>query len=251
MPARLLAADGRELPWPPERLAAYEPLVFLLHGFNVTRSDGIRCLFDFAGLLSRAGHTPGAYVWVSWPGDGFGGPLCYPTQEPDADDTAFYLDRLLRERIRPRQPVHFAAHSLGSRVVFRTMSLLRGSAVRVGEAVVLAAAVDSDAPSRLDRYRDGVARSGRVSVLHSDEDLVLRFAFPVGDLAAALLYGGHTSRALGFKGPTAGASGQSIPANVESERAPGAGHGDYLPSRPPNDLQRAAAVATARRLAGR
>lgn len=218
----------RETAWAPEHLSAYEPLCFLTYGFNVKRDEGMASLDAFARLLAAQGFVPGAFVWVSWPGDGFGGPLCYPAQEPAADDTAHLLAGLIRDRVRPRQPVSFVAHSLGSRLVLQTLDELRGSHVKVGEVVTMAAAVDGDAPSRTDRYRAAVTGAKRFSVLHSQKDWVLHFAFPAGDLVASMFYGGDTCTALGFRGPKDGPS-LPVPGNVNPLLAPGATHSDYLP----------------------
>ncbi len=247
--SRLLSAGGAETTWRPGRLAAYEPLCFLTYGFNVKRREGIACLEAFARLLEARGCTPAAFVWVSWPGDGLGGPLCYPAQEPAADETAYHLARLLCDEVRPRQPVSFVAHSLGSRLVLQTMENLRGSPVKVGQVVTMAAAVDGDAPSRTDRYRAAVTAARRVSVLHSEKDWVLRFAFPPGDLVASIFYGGDTSTALGLRGPRDGPS-LPVPGNVKSLPAPGAGHGDYLPGTPLKSEQAWAAGVAASLLNG-
>src|SRR5260370_23121403 len=58
-----------------------------------------------------------------------------------------------------------------------------------------------DSVARPSRYRDAVSRAGRVFWLASQRDLVLRYAFPVGDLVASILFGGYTQSALGLVGP--------------------------------------------------
>lgn len=240
-PASLLTAEGRPTARPVADLAAYEPLLFVLHGFNVSRTDGIGQLSRFATAISATGLEFGAIVWVTWPGDGPGGPMSYPLQEPDADDTAHHLARALSEAVRPRQPVHFAAHSLGCRVVFETVKQLLGSAVRVGTVVTMAAAVDGSSPSESRRYRAAVASVDRVLVLRSEDDRVLRWAFPVGDLVASLFYGGSTCAALGFRGPAPSVEG-GAPGNIDVARHRGADHSDYLPppTGSPTPLQSAA-----------
>lgn len=245
-PAGLLGPEGRPTGRPISELARHEPLLFLLHGFNVNRKDGVAQLSKLAKALSEKDLGFGAIVWVTWPGDGPGGPMSYPLQEPDADDTAHHLARALSETIRPREPVHFAAHSLGCRVVLETVNRLLGSTVAVGTVVTMAAALDGDSPSRLARYRSAVESVDRMLVLRSVDDRVLRWAFPVGDLVSALFYGGSTCPALGFGGATTSPDG-GVPRNVDTRLHRGADHGDYLPppTGEPSPLQSGAADAIA------
>lgn len=244
--------DDRLVPEGPRLLKHAGQLVFLLHGFNVRRPDGRQALTDLALLLSAPPISLSAtFVGVLWPGDDRLSPLTYSLEERDADQTAARFATVLRDVVRPGAPVHFAAHSLGCRVALDTMRRLDGSSVSVGQVALMAAAVDADALARSDRYRSAVGAAQRVAVLHSTSDLVLRLAFPAGDAFAALLYGGYTSAALGFRGPKPSKS-ETLPADI-AEDAAGAfkvGHGHYLPGRPLDPRQVAAANWTGKVIGG-
>lgn len=243
-PARLDFADGTASPHPPGLLNGYEPLVFLTHGFNVGRAEGVASLHGLATLLDEAGVHPGAFVWLTWPGDGFGGPLCYAGQGPEADATADAFATVVRD-LRPRAPVHLVGHSLGCRVLLRAATRLAEAGVAVGSVVVMAAAVDRASPGASTAYRRGVDAAGRVHALCSRSDTVLRWAFPVGDLVGALLYHGDSGTALGLSGPLRPPDPNAPGARFTSATHDGAGHGDYLPAPTPSTLQRSAAAAVA------
>ena len=239
-----------------ERLGQSGPLTFLLHGFNVDWLNGWDTARRFALLLRElAPNLEGHVVAVLWPGDDRLSPITYSREERDADETATRLSRALTTRIRPSQPIDFVAHSLGSRVTLETMTQLVGSGVLVDRALLMAAAVDADAVARPSRYRDAVSRAGRVFWLASQRDLVLRYAFPIGDLVASILFGGYTQSALGLVGPRPARNPDSpVPNTVAGQSLTefGVGHGDYLPGNqwPAAPLQRNAAHFAAQVLAG-
>jgi len=190
-----------------------------------------------------------------WPGDDRLSPLTYSLEERDADQTATRLARALAERIRPVEPVNFIGHSLGCRVALETMTRLAGSGVMVEHVLLMAAAVDADALSRSSRYRDAVNRARRVFWLASERDRVLRYAFPVGDLVAAILFGGYTQAALGLVGPRAARKPDSpVPTTVSGRSLTefDIDHGDYLPGNqwPPDQKHRGAAHYAAQVLGG-
>jgi hypothetical protein len=99
-------------------------------------------------------------------------------------------------------------------------------------------ALDNDCLGRAGRacYRSGTLAAERVAVLASAEDLVLRFAYPLGDLGQSVLFGERWGTALGRTGPFE----PDGPTSTKLERVPlskasaDVDHGDYLHlDRPP------------------
>ena len=81
-------------------------------------------------------------------------------------------------------------------------------------------------------FRRGVESAGRLAVLSSDKDNVLKLAYPLGDLVQAFLFwADRAGAALGLRGPEP-AGILPVPANVQHVPIPSrrkARHGDYLP----------------------
>lgn len=224
-------------------------MVYVVHGFNVDRPSGHESLFAFAQRL--ASRTPdAAYVAVTWPGHSWAGPASYPLEGNDADDSAVELARFI-DRVHPAgTELSFVTHSLGARVVLGAVRRLAPGRYPLTEVCTMAAAVDDFSVSIPSAYRAEVERAGRVAVLASERDAVLRLAYPLGDFLQSFLFFWKDvpGLALGYHGPRA-APNRPIPANVrhtQIPRAVGAGHGDYLFSGTPNARQaRAAAFAAA------
>src|SRR5271169_1507157 len=117
VPARLtLATPTMDI------LQQCQEVVFLVHGFNVSRSDGAAELQNLAQLLPAVGD--GAVVAVLWPGDSAIGPLSYPFETNKADDSAVELAKFINDNLPQRPSISLVAHSLGSRVVMQTVQQL-------------------------------------------------------------------------------------------------------------------------------
>jgi hypothetical protein len=223
-----------------DALAAEERVVFLVHGFNVSLREGEQALCDFAASLPS--HRNVGLVATLWPGDHFLGAASYPFEGRDADDTAFELARFIEDTLAPQTPISFAAHSLGSRVVLGAMGRL-SEEYPVEQVCVMAAAVDDFSLADADVYRTAVEKSERVAVLSSENDEVLRFAYPAGDLLQSFLFfwREQSGLALGYRGPRR-AGDAPVPSNVLHEPIPDdreADHGDYLPKGLPSDEKQA------------
>jgi hypothetical protein len=204
--------------------ASFSDFTLVVHGFNVTRAEGLAACAE----LERAARIDATcWLGVLWPGSSPTlGALCYPWKEGPADETGTRLATAL-DSLAPRR-LSVVAHSLGCRVVLQTLRALRSP--RCDEVALLAGAVDCDALVRSDRYRDAVARAGRVVVVSSKKDHVLEWAFPVGDVVAELLHGGYSRCALGRCGSCASGAAAS-PNTIGVPIAPtnAVDHGDYLP----------------------
>lgn len=207
-------------------------VVFLVHGYNVTRQVGRTSLLALADNLTS--HGAGAYVVVLWPGDstllGF---ASYPLEGRDADDSAAELVRFIDRVIRPTAELSFVSHSLGARVVMETTKRLRGRSYRIGQICLMAAGVDDFSLSAPASYQSATQLAARVAVLASERDVVLRYGYPAGDFLEQFLFADQiTSQALGLRGPKP-FKGQAVPAQVFHVQIPWGdevGHSDYLPN---------------------
>jgi pimeloyl-ACP methyl ester carboxylesterase len=200
-------------------------LVLATHGFNVSGEHGMQALGGWEGLCGLP--NPCTYVGVLWPGDSRFLPIIdYPLEGSVALDSGRLLARFLDRYATGAATLSFSSHSLGARVLLETVRHL-GRNVRT--AVLMAGAIEADCFTR--EYADAAAKIGRILVLASEADLVLQFAFPIGNLFGELVMQGHpyTSRALGRDGPE---TTIGLAAECRSWQIPTGwkfGHGDYLP----------------------
>lgn len=235
--------DGPEGTAAEDRLRGASSVIFLLHGFNVTRPNGARSLRRLAELLPGAEGR--ALVGVLWPGDSWARAAGYSFEGRDADDSASALRRFIEDVLLSGTVVSFAAHSLGCRVALETVLHL-DSRFEVDQLALMAAAVDDYSLAWDRAYRTAMGRARRASVLAARSDDVLRLAYPVGDLLQAFLFfrREESGLALGHHGPRPHRRSRgTVPANVKHLQIDGLGvnHGDYLPGRSTNDKQRATA----------
>jgi esterase/lipase superfamily enzyme len=226
-------------------LQSCSSVTFLLHGFNVDRSNGTAELTALANELSAT--TTGAAVAVLWSGDSVAGPLSYPFETNNADDTAVELTKFIADWLPQRPRLSLVAHSLGCRVAMETVRHLWIKDIPVAQVCLMAAAIDNDSLGDIASYQGAAEHAARVAVLYSPSDRVLRYAYPVGNQLSAFLHWTRTTdAALGYSGPVAEAA-ESIPSDVVPVGIPaaaGADHGDYLPAATGaiNPLQAAAAA---------
>jgi esterase/lipase superfamily enzyme len=221
-------------------------VVFLVHGFNVNRSNGAAELRNLSTLLPAMGD--GAAVAVLWPGDSMLGPVSYSFETNKADDTAVELAKFIGDNLPQGPTISFAAHSLGSRVVMQTVQQLKIIGVPVSQVCLMAGAIDNVSLAGEADYLAATQYAQRVAVLYSPSDTVLEYAYPAGNLLSAFLHWAPTSNAaLGFTGPTTPSTDSvSIPPEVEAtgiEKAAAVNHSDYIPnaSGAPSSKQLAAA----------
>lgn len=207
-------------------------LLVLVHGYNNSRSFGRARLVRFCGMLEAGGNSD-VMLSVLWPGDGWAKALTYPFEGRDADDSADALSKWLSTNAASDTRVAFVGHSLGCRVVMNTAKqLARRGRPALDRICLMAPAIDNDSLGRqgVTCYQDATLSSDRIAVLASEEDLVLHFAYPLGDLAQSILYGERWGCALGRTGPVE--SEARITSRIESvpkaNRARDVDHGDYL-----------------------
>lgn len=235
-------ADGATLPAFTSVTRGRE-VVVLLHGYNNTRQQGHDSLVRFAQFLGTAGVTA-LMLAVLWPGDGWAKALTYPFEGKDADDSAESLVKWIGSHVDQRARISLIAHSLGCRVAMRTAQLLaerqNSGTPGLGRVCLMAAAIDNDCLGRegVTCYRRGTLATERMAVLASEEDRVLGFAFPLGDLAQTILFGERWGTALGRTGvkdrdPDVLARVEHVPL---SNPARNVDHGHYLGVKSATDL---------------
>ena len=212
--------------------------VILIHGFN--NSDGASAeAFMFFRNAQTGYYVPGAhdafnalFADTFWPGDAKWGWLdavdflVYPHAVHAAVRTADELATLL-SRMPNLQRVSFVTHSLGARVAFETIALLRQrTSVHVDRIVLMAAAIPSEmleAGGQFSGLMADLSREGsQILVLYSHHDNVLFYTFPPGQAAAGRSE--RSDRALGWVGPTVAMPGFSR--TLYGAQMSG-GHGDY------------------------
>lgn len=229
-------------------------VAFLIHGYNNTRSVGIRKLLDLASLLPLA--SSGALVATLWPGDHWLRGASYPLEGRDADTTAVKLAAFITRVIPPETPLSFVTFSLGARVALECIRRLPVDQHPVAQVCLMAAAIDDDSLAAPKVYSAATEKSERVAVLSSRADKLLKSIYPVGDLFQAFLFARDTpGGALGFNGPQRHRkSGRPVPANVLRQPLNedfGVDHDDYFPGKTITDKHRAAAQFADEVLAGK
>jgi pimeloyl-ACP methyl ester carboxylesterase len=200
--------DGREVDWDAhvaEFTAACQGgrLLILLHGYNVNRSDGRDSLYHYMKLLDAEGWKE-PMLAVLWPGDGWAKALTYPFEGSDADNAGDVLCKWLTTNVKADTRLAFVGHSLGCRVVMQAARrLARAGRLDLDRIVLMAPAIDNDSLGLCGRfgYRKATLRAEQVAVLASQQDWVLRLAYPLGDLIQTILFGERWGRALGYTGP--------------------------------------------------
>ncbi|MEI2767656.1 MAG: alpha/beta hydrolase [Nitrosomonas sp.] len=210
-------------------------VLFRTHGFNVNREEGIADLSAWANLLELGDNT--LFIGVLWPGDSRWAPVVdYPFEGDEAITSGRLLAPFLDKHFTEAVSLSFASHSLGARMILEAIRQMSRS-VRVRRLIMMAGAIDDNC--LIEEYSDAAKKVDEISVLASHEDVVLKLAFPIGNLLAGIISRGHPywQGALGQDGPDS-----PYPENIRSgwQKIPDGweyGHGDYLggtlPAMPP------------------
>jgi hypothetical protein len=169
------------------------------HGFNVNRQEGISNLNHWSEWLQLGAN--GFFVGVLWPGDARWIPVIdYPIEGNEAIKSGKLLAEYLAANFSGVNSFSFSSHSLGVRMVLETIRNL-SSLARLKTITVMAGAIDDTCLSN--EYNDAATRMSSISVLASDCDDVLKWAFPVANPVAGILTRGdpYWHGALGRYGP--------------------------------------------------
>jgi pimeloyl-ACP methyl ester carboxylesterase len=197
------------------------------HGFNVNRGDGIYCLSRWERLLTLP--TTGVFLGLLWPGDSESlHALSYPVEPKNAVAAGTMIAAFVDKNFGNAASISFVSHSLGARVILTAMSKLN---LPVRRAIVMAGAIGDDCLTA--EFADVPGKVGAVSVMASKEDEVLRWAFPLGDLAAEIFDRDHPwwESALGRFGPKQRPDHYQSPCQIPDGWK--YGHGSYLQVDPP------------------
>ena len=220
-------------------------VVMLVHGYNVDLCAACRSYTDFQRSFAK---WPAARRWplvrVFWPGDAAWGPFkiaAYPFKPQTAKDSADRLVTVLRKLRGPRGrqvQVSLVGHSLGCRVVLEALDRLTrmaredpsASLPQIHAVCLMAAAVPVHEVDKDGSLHETCKDAKHTLFLYSPDDLVLRFAFPLGQTGARLFGERNVYlRAVGLHGKP-----ERFPTyrrRVFKQPGKGAGHGDYWSSR--------------------
>jgi len=218
----------------PPDLSARNEVFVLVHGFNNHYGEACNSYHGFCVRQYRLAFPPllppaleKMFAELFWPGDAAWGLfdlldfLVYPAAVGTAKAAAPRLARYLRGMPSLRT-VHFIAHSLGCRLVLETVDeLRRGGGPRVGKVCLMAAAVPVYKVESGGALAEAMGHAEKVCILHSDDDVILRDAFPPGQTVAEGNEG-FFPKALGLHGLRPGMNSQ-----IDSKKIDGAHHGDY------------------------
>jgi pimeloyl-ACP methyl ester carboxylesterase len=197
------------------------------HGFNVNRADGIYCLSRWERLLTLP--ASGVFLGLLWPGDSESlHALSYPVEPKNAEAAGTMIAAFVDKNFGNAASISFVSHSLGSRVILTAISKLN---LPVRRAILMAGAIGDDCLTA--EFADVPGKVGAVSVMASKEDEVLRWAFPLGDLAAEIFDHDHPwwESALGRFGPKQRPDHYQSPCQIPDGW--NYGHGSYLLVDPP------------------
>jgi len=186
---------------PPRWMEGQRHVVLLVHGYNADERAARRTFDAFLRMLPARFPTVGRFYW---PGDadwGVFSALCYPSKIPVARQSAATLAGYLAGLRGPGGgPVELTlvGHSLGCRVILELLedlSWLKEARAVVRVVVLMGAAVPVDLIEPGGSLRPSALQPFHRHVYHSDDDRVLRFAFPAGQ-ALAKLAGNEPARSL-------------------------------------------------------
>jgi hypothetical protein len=169
------------------------------HGFNVNRTNGIDCLNTWGQLLLQLDPILDVFVGLLWPGDStWAHGLDYPGEPKIADEAGVLLGPFLDDLLTDSASVSFSSHSLGARVVLRTVAQMITPVRRV---ILMAGAIDDDCLT--DEFQAASSKIGEISILASKRDEILAWAFPLGNFLSGIIDVGHPwwHDALGRNGP--------------------------------------------------
>lgn len=209
-------------------------LVLAIHGFNAPRPHAVGTLAALEIALDLPANF--RFFGVLWPGD-FWLPLVdYPWEAGHAVTAGRYVADYCNDVFAAANSISFVSHSLGGRVLLQAA---QGLDTPAAQLCLAAGAVDDDCLAG--QYLKAAQNAGRISVLSSTKDRVLRLAYPVGDFMSDVFLGDNDSpweAALGRRGPKPPFGppvfAEPIPPDAGFDGA-GYDHGDYLPPATPPD----------------
>ncbi len=196
------------------------------HGFHIDRAHGISYLSHWHEWLQLGAN--GFFVGVLWPGDSRWVPFIdYPVEGDEAIKSGQILAAYLIAKFPGVNSLSFTSHSLGARTMLEAIRNL-GQSFKLNTLTVMAGAIDDTC--LVSEYQDAAQQMQKISVLASNCDDVLKWAFPEGNLVSGIITRAdpYWHGALGRFGPNP--AGQ--PANLcQTPILPDSwdfGHGSYI-----------------------
>lgn len=216
-------------------------LLLLIHGYNNPKTEAAEAYDEFIALQQQLANLPSGgnfaadrdLVEVFWKGDDWGALslLYYPYAVPNARQTAEALATTLKILAQQRAEgieVEVVAHSLGTRLALETLQYIAADPrIAVTRMVFFAAAAptfkleDPTDPKSLRPAFDAGIKGG-VRSLYSGNDIVLSWAFPIGQTFASGREGFFPT-ALGHERWESA----NLPLSLEQKENPNANHWDY------------------------
>ena len=169
------------------------------HGFHVNRENGISNLSHWNEWLQLGDN--GFFVGVLWPGDARWVPFIdYPVEGDEAIKSGRVLADYLLSKFAGVNSLSFASHSLGARTMLEAIRNLKQT-FTLKTLTVMAGAIDDTC--LVGEYQTAAKQMSKISVLASNCDDVLKWAFPAGNLASGIVTRGdpYWHGALGRYGP--------------------------------------------------
>ena len=202
------------------------------HGFNVNRACGIDYLGHWSQWLQLGAN--GFFVAALWPGDARWIPVVdYPVEDKEAIKSGQLLAEYLVANFAGANSLSFTSHSLGARMMLETIRNLAQSSFKLKTLTIMAGAVDDTCLN--DEYKTVTSVMEKISILASNCDDVLKWAFPAGNPFAGIVTRGepYWHGALGRYGPNP----PNQPANLyQTPILPNLwefGHSSYINYEPP------------------
>lgn len=166
-------------------------VLLLIHGYR-NREDDVRNAYNFieqkmiAHELLGAGRPYDQILGYTWPGGMMHVSYALARKWAERSGTK-HLRPLLAGMLGTAASVDVNTHSLGARVAL--YALIQGN-LPIRNLQMLAAAVDDDSIEKDEKFFDATRGCQKVCVLHSENDPVLKFTYPLGDFDLALGYQG-------------------------------------------------------------
>jgi pimeloyl-ACP methyl ester carboxylesterase len=210
----------------PDDLQSYihaKDVLIATHGFNVDREDGIAHLCEWQKLLGP-NPFPGAFLGLLWPGDSESlHALSYPEEPKNATAAGNMIADFVDKNFTDATSISFVSHSLGARVVLQAVSKMT---LPVRRLILMAGAISDHCLTK--EFASVQKKVDVISALASKKDEVLRWAFPIGDIAAEIIDHDHPwwESALGRFGPTPRPDHYRSPCQIP--KGWDFGHGNYL-----------------------
>lgn len=232
-----LGGTGTERPVDEQELADRvrgKRLLLLVHGYNNERDNILEAYAHIARemqLRNLVGSPTAAYdeiVGVVWPGGRID--VSYIPAKLRANAIADMVFARLRRLAFAAEAIDVNTHSLGARVLLKALQnatpdvppYSSPNAIRLRNVWLTAAAVDDESIEKGRKFYVSTQACGRVYILFSKEDEVLKYFFPLGDF----------DRALGYHGPEHEELVEQYSPNVRVVDATSvvSSHGDYRKS---------------------